>query len=517
MQVEKRFLVFPVDCKGDETLVTFTIGGQLVYDLNMRLTTEKPDFYAFVDVRRFLGQDVEIAAERDRLPAIDQADDWDERAPIHPETRPLLHFAPRNGWNNDPNGLVYANDTYHMFFQYNPCDVVWGNMHWGHATSTDLIHWQETEIALFPDELGVMFSGSAMVDERNQLGLKQGDTDVILLFYTAEPISKLAQGRQTTQCLAYSTDNGKTFVKYPGNPIVPTFVNGNRDPKVFWDEASDRYVMTIFLEEDRYAILHSTDLLHWQKVQELHLEGDNECPDLLLLTADDGQRKAVMGGAHGLYQVGDWKDGLFVPTQPMRHLYLNEYCYAHQTYSGVSGRTLQTTWHRANVQDAAYSQELSFPCELTLHQQGDGYQLRMLPARELDSLITHWSRVEQVDGGNLTQPVALPAAIRVQPQNEAALEITLGDQSLCYDPAARTITAENICYDLPQEAISNDMLIVADRNTLKLHLCGGAALLALPVRWGDASTMLLSTAQQSLLPTVEIAQLKAAASWQTNA
>ena len=235
MVIEKRFLVFPIDRNGEETLVTFMVDGQLVYDLNMRLTTGQEDFYAFVDVARFRGQEVTITAANGLQPAIQQADDWDERAPLSPETRPMLHFAPRNGWNNDPNGLVYANGTYHMFFQHNPCDVVWGNMHWGHAISADLIHWQEQETALFPDELGVMFSGSAMVDEHNLLGLKQGDTDVILLFYTAEPISQLAKGRETTQCLAYSTDNGKTFVKYPGNPIVPTIVNGNRDPKVFWD------------------------------------------------------------------------------------------------------------------------------------------------------------------------------------------------------------------------------------------------------------------------------------------
>ena len=509
MVIEKRFLVFPIDRKGEETLVTFMVEGQLVYDLNMRLATGQADFYAFVDMARFHGQEVAITAANGLQPIIQQADNWDDRAPLLPESRPLLHFAPRNGWNNDPNGLVYANGTYHMFFQHNPCDVVWGNMHWGHAISADLIHWQEQETALFPDELGVMFSGSAMVDERNLLGLKQGDTDVILLFYTAEPISQMSKGRETTQCLAYSTDNGKTFVKYPGNPIVPTLVNGNRDPKVFWDETSERYVMALYLDTDRYAVLHSTDLLHWELVQQLHLEGDNECPDLWLTTADDGAKKAVIGGAHGLYQVGDLVDGRFVPTQPMRHLYLNEYCYAHQTYSGIPGRTVQVTWHRANVQGAAYSQELSFPCELSLHRLGDGYQLRILPARELDSLIDCWLSVEEPQANSIIQPVALPSLIRLQPHEDARLTLTLGGQTITYDGAARTITVEGIAYALPEAAASHDMLLLVDRNTLKLHLCGGAALLALPVRWADNRSLTLSTEAGKPLPAMEIARLKA--------
>ncbi len=394
MIINHRYLVFPVRRAGEETLVAFYTDGQLAYDLNMRLTMDKPDFHAFVDMSRFLGQDVTVQAENGLLPAIDQVDDWDHRAAFDPETRPLLHFSPRTGWNNDPNGLVYANGTYHMFFQHNPCDVVWGNMHWGHAVSTDLIHWQEQKTALFPDELGVMFSGSAIVDERNLLGLRQGDTDVILLYYTAEPIGKLSEGRQTTQCLAYSTDNGKSFVKHPANPVVPTIVNGNRDPKVVWDEESSRYLMALYLDSDRYAILHSTDLLRWEMAQELHIEGDNECPDLLLMTADDGRRKAVIGGAHGCYQVGDLAEGRFVPTQAVRRLYLNEYCYAHQTYSGTPERVVQTTWHRANVADETFSQELGFPCEMTLCRSGEEYRLQLLPAREIAQL--HCPRCPQM-------------------------------------------------------------------------------------------------------------------------
>ncbi len=498
MVIEKRFLVFPVSRNGEEQLVSFFVNQQLVYDLNIRLANGEPDFHAFVDMSRFKGQDVTAQTANGVLLPLEQVEAYDHRAPFDPADRSLLHFTPRSGWNNDPNGLVYANGTYHMFFQHNPCDVVWGNMHWGHATSPDLVHWQEQPTALFPDELGVMFSGSAIVDERNLLGLKQGDTDVILLYYTAEPISRLSEGRQTTQCLAYSTDNGKTFIKHPGNPVVPTIVNGNRDPKVVWDEEIQRYVMALYLDSDRYAFLHSTNLLNWEKVQELHIEGDNECPDLLLMTADDGSRKAVIGGAHGCYQVGDLKEGLFVPTQPVRRLYLNEYCYAHQTYSGTPGRTVQTTWHRANVEGKPFSQELSFPCDMTLHRCGEEYRLRLLPARELEQLAQQPAP---------TEPSLPLAAALTLPQTDAPITFTLGGQTITLDAGANTISAGGERWHTESPLGGSRLILLADRYTLKLHLCGGEALLALPVRWQDDAA---AAQELAALPQLQVTPLRAA-------
>lgn len=509
MIIRERFLVFPVRKNAEPVLVTFCEAGRLVYDLNIRLADGEADFHAFVDVSRFQGMELCIEAEGRPLEAVEQAASWDDRAPVCAQTRPLLHFAPRNGWNNDPNGLVYANGVYHMFFQYNPCDTAWGNMHWGHAVSEDLIHWQEKEIALYPDELGVMFSGSAIVDRDNQLGLKKGDTDVILLFYTAEPVNLLAKGKQTTQCLAYSTDNGETFHKHPSNPIVPTIVNGNRDPKVIRDEENNRWLMALYLDSDRYAILHSEDLLFWEKVQELHLEGDNECPDWYTLPADDGTLKTVIGGAHGCYQVGDLQDGRFVPTQPVKRLYLNEYCYAHQTYSGIPGRVVQTTWHRANVQEC-FSQELSFPCELSLVKRQEEYQLLCRPARELETMIRGWVSVSEQDyaaGETLHLPLELPSSVVVRPCGDAKLTFVAGDQQLVYDPAARTITAQGESYPLP-DAATEEMQWILDRYTLKLHLCGGAAVLALPVRWTEQPELILSSPDAWQHNGIETAQLE---------
>lgn len=145
------------------------------------------------------------------------------------KNRPQFHFTTRRGWINDPNGLVYHNGEYHLYYQHNPYEREWENMHWGHAASTDLVHWKELPVALFPDEHGTMFSGSAVIDDKNTAGFNQKGTAAMIIAYTADSPEK------QVQCIAYSLDNGRTFVKYEGNPII--------DSKHIWNctYASKRY------------------------------------------------------------------------------------------------------------------------------------------------------------------------------------------------------------------------------------------------------------------------------------
>jgi fructan beta-fructosidase len=184
--------------------------------------------------------------------------------------RPQFHFSARRGWNNDPNGLSFYEGEYHLFFQHNPYGWGWGKMHWGHATSRDLLRWTEHGDLLFPDAMGPMFSGSAVVDWKNSTGFGAGAIPPLVPIYTAA-------GHPTTQCLAFSAD-GRAFTKYNRNPILGQIAEGNRDPKVFWHEPTRRWVMVLYVgfpepgkvdadgrqaRRDTIYILNSPDLKNW--------------------------------------------------------------------------------------------------------------------------------------------------------------------------------------------------------------------------------------------------------------
>ena len=202
-------------------------------------------------------------------------------APLYAEKhRPQIHFSPKAHWMNDPNGLVYHNGVYHLFFQYYPDSMVWGPMHWGHATSKDLVHWNEEDIALYPDSLGYIFSGSAVVDKNNTSGLgKDGKIPLVAIFTYHDP--KGAEAKRNdyqVQGLAYSLDDGKTWTKYENNPVLknPGIVDF-RDPKVMWYEPGKKWIMTL-ATKDRISFYSSPDLKNWTKESEFGENVGTFCP-----------------------------------------------------------------------------------------------------------------------------------------------------------------------------------------------------------------------------------------------
>ena len=386
--VTHPYLVFPVNNAKAMKKLLFTIGGELVYEADVRLDTHNPDFYAYFDVSRFMGQRMELMVEPEMAMSFREADSIDRIDLYREPFRPLYHFTEKNGWHNDPNGLVKIGDTYHMFYQLNPASPQWGNMHWGHATSHDMIHWTQQPTALFPDEMGTMFSGSGIIDEEGRAGFGAG---AALFFYTAAGCnSRRSAGQPFTQCLAYSTDGGKTLTKYEGNPVIPHIAGDNRDPKVIWCEELGKYVCALYLDGNTYALLTSDNFLDWELIQRIEIPGDAECPDFYPLNVENepGVRKWVLSGASAKYFVGDIVNGQFVPCQDVRAMHTGSLGYAAQTYSlQDDDRRINVSWERVNFPgNAPFCSQMGIPATHVLRRGEDGYYLHASPVKEAKKL-----------------------------------------------------------------------------------------------------------------------------------
>ena len=245
--------------------------------------------------------------------------------------RPQIHFSPPENWMNDPNGMVFHSGVYHLFYQYYPDSTVWGPMHWGHATTSDLIHWENHPIALYPDSLGYIFSGSAVVDENNTSGFgKEGKIPLVAIFTHHNP--KAEKESPTTvenQSIAFSLDDGYTWTKYTGNPVLKNpGIRDFRDPKVFWFEDGKKWIMTL-AASDQIIFYSSPDLKTWTKESEFGKEfgahgGVWECPDLFSLQYKDETIWVLIvninpggpnGGSAAQYFTGQFDGKTFIPYQ----------------------------------------------------------------------------------------------------------------------------------------------------------------------------------------------------------
>ena len=307
--------------------------------------------------------------------------------------RPQFHFTARENWLNDPNGLVYYDGEYHLFFQHNPNGNEWGKMSWGHAVSTDLVHWKQIENALEPDRMGAVFSGSAVVDWRNTAGFEVGDEPAMVAIYTAAgDAGPESAGLPYAQCLAFSNDRGRTWEKYSENPVVPHIIGWNRDPKVTWYEPGGYWVMVLYLDEDTFAILRSKDLKCWKRTQTLSIPGARECPDLYEIAVEGtpGETRWILAGANGLYYIGTFNGKLFEAEEGPYAMTQGENFYGIQTFSDIpvlDGRRIQIAWMAGGMYPGMpFNQQMSFPCELRLHRVPEGLRLFINPIREIDTL-----------------------------------------------------------------------------------------------------------------------------------
>ncbi|MEO0473769.1 MAG: glycoside hydrolase family 32 protein, partial [Bacteroidota bacterium] len=265
--------------------------------------------------------------------------------------RPQFHFSPQEKWMNDPNGMVFYDGEYHLFYQYYPKNTVWGPMHWGHTVSTDLVHWEHLPIALAPDELGYIFSGSAVIDWNNTTGFQTGEHPPMIAIFTHHLAEGEKAGRDDyqVQSIAYSLDKGRSWTKYEGNPVIPNpGLKDFRDPKVFWHDASNAWVM-IFAAGNRVRLYRSADLKSWELASEFGADqgshaGVWECPDLFPLQDEDGKTHWVMivslgsgapnGGSGTMYFIGDFDGHQFTNANPADKVMWID--YGADNYAGVS-------------------------------------------------------------------------------------------------------------------------------------------------------------------------------------
>lgn len=328
--------------------------------------------------------------------------------------RPQYHFTPDSMWMNDPNGLVFFDDEYHLFYQYHPKSTVWGPMHWGHAVSENLVDWYDKDIALYPDSLGYIFSGSCVVDWQNTSGFGvNGKPPMIAIFTHHDMAKEKVQAIDFQyQSIAYSLDRGKSWTKYKGNPVVKNpGIKDFRDPKVFWYEEGKKWVM-VFAAKDKVLFYDSPDLINWKATGSFGIKNDTrlwECPDLFRIKVEGKdmykwvlitsmQSGAPNGGTGTSYWVGDFDGNTFKSTNPINDQQWLDYGkdnYALVTFSDITindGRRIGIGWmsnwqYAQEVPSKRWRSALTLPRSLNLHQINETFfSLSNYPVSEIGKL-----------------------------------------------------------------------------------------------------------------------------------
>lgn len=403
-EAKDKYLLIPIEDQADENTVQMYVEGNPIGEpMTIRIAQNKIDYWVPIDIESYKGKKVtltfSVGKNADKgLDKIKQSAKYSFE--YNEKYRPLYHFTPQYGWMNDPNGMVYADGTYHLFYQYNPYGARWGNMHWGHAISKDLVNWEYQPTAIAPDKLGAIFSGSAVIDHDNTAGFGKGA--MIAIFTSA--------GDRQTQSIAYSLDGGKTFTKYEDNPVLSDAnIIDFRDPKVFWHAPSKQWVMSLATTQT-ITFYGSKNLKEWTPLSEFGegLGGHGgvwECPDLFPLTYE-GKTKWVLfvsinpggpnGGSATQYFIGDFDGKTFTPDAMNYPLWLD---YGRDNYAGVTwsnvpaadGRRLfigwMSNWDYANeIPTVNFRSAMTVARTLRLAHNGEHLVVASEPVKEVESL-----------------------------------------------------------------------------------------------------------------------------------
>lgn len=403
----KKFLLLPVQENAPEGKVNIIVNNQFQLDqsINVRLARERVDYYVPLDLSAYAGKTISI--DITGMPSsslcwkeIKVSDTFDSSN--REKFRPVYHHTPVYGWMNDPNGMFYKDGVYHLYFQYNPYGSMWGNMTWGHSTSTDLVHWTDEGTPIVADAWGTIFSGSCVVDKDNTAGFGKG---AVIAFYTSAKPSPW--GDVQAQSMAYSLDNGKTFTKYEHNPILTSSERDFRDPKVFWYAPGKHWVMMLAVGQE-IQIYSSSNLKDWTKessfgaMQGAH-GGVWECPDLVEVPVEGTKEKkwvlicninpgGPFGGSATQYFVGHFDGKVFVNESPTLTKWMDwgKDNYATVTWSNApAGRCIALGWmsnwqYANNVPTTQYRSTNTIARDLTLYKVDEEVYLRSKPSAEIE-------------------------------------------------------------------------------------------------------------------------------------
>ncbi|HEY2587554.1 MAG TPA: glycoside hydrolase family 32 protein [Tepidisphaeraceae bacterium] len=518
IQLDKRYLNFPVKTGAARRHLAVIVDGQVVREFDIELADAAPDFWVFLDVSRWNGKTATLRV--DRLPersgalgGIETGDSIKGSEDLyHERLRPQFHFSTRRGWINDPNGLVFYKREYHLFYQLNPYG--WGDAqkHWGHAVSPDLVHWTELPIALYPHRYGDdCWSGSAVVDEANTSGFKTGDDAPLVAAFTST-------GRG--ECIVYSNDRGRTWTEFAGNPVVR---HRGRDPRLLRYAPGKHWVMALYDEVGRtrnIAFYTSPDLKQWTFAS--RIEGFFECPDLFELPVDGNpnDRKWVLTAASSEYRVGQFDGRQFTPQTPKLPGQRGDAMYAAQTFSDIpaaDGRRIQIGWGRCTTPGMPFNQMMTFPCELTLHRTPDGPRMFWQPVREVESLhgkkfVWHAQPLKKEEnplakvGGEL-----LDIAAEIEPDSAREIRFQIRGHDVRYDNQSHELICGSKRAPLPLIDGHISLRFLVDRTSIEVFGNGGAVYMPMAhISEGSNSPLELTSDGEATLRSMTVYELRSA-------
>ena len=493
---EGKYLMLPIQDNGEEATLNLLVDGKQEKNFTARLAKNKVDYMVPLDLSSYRGKHIilNVISNQSRATVREAQGDacWKNIAlsdtfdiSNREKFRPAFHHTPDYGWMNDPNGMVYADSLWHLCYQWNPYGSKWANMTWGHATSRDLIHWERQEPTILPDGLGMIFSGSSAIDHHNSAGFGK---DAIVTLYTSAAASQM-------QSLAYSTDGGNTFTKYPGNPVI-TMETEARDPNMFWDEAHQQWVMLLAHALEKEMLIYtSPDLKQWTLASRFGKGmgaqgGVWECPDLfeLPVSGSTGNEKkwalvcnlnpgGPFGGSATQYFIGDFDGTTFkadtdtTGTIPTKWMDYGKDHYAAVSWSDAPNnrRTVigwMSNWqYAAEVPTLQYRSANTLPREMGIFKDTDGqYYLSSTPSPELEALrggLHHQSR--RFSLGKADKTISLPThndgiceiLVDFEARKGQVLTLTLANKAgervvLTYDS-----DKETLAFDRTQSGIVN--------------------------------------------------------------